>query len=141
PVDGERWVVRLERGALEEVWRQRGQWQSPTQRFFVPGHGAGILPSSFLFPLPAHWQGPVELELHAHAAGGRALRPEVMGQAQAMHLEHFGVAASAMIYASLLTIGLLALALYSAARDRLFLGLFGFNLVVLLTLSAGNGHL
>src|SRR5690606_35870965 len=77
----------------------------------------------------------------AQGAGARALRPEVMGQAQAMHLEHFGVAASAMIYASLFTIGLLALALYSAARDRLFLGLFGFTLVVLLTLSAGNGHL
>src|SRR5690606_14404765 len=36
---------------------------------------------------------------------------------------------------------LLALALYSAARDRLFLGLFGFTLIALLTLSAANGHL
>ena len=139
--DGERWVVRLERNALDQVWLQRGQWQSPAQRFFLPGEDAGVLPSSFLFPLPAHWQGPVELELHVDGAGGRALRPEVMSQAQAMHLEHYGVAASAMIYASLFTIGLLALALYSAARDRLFLGLFGFTLITLLTLSAGNGHL
>ena len=141
PEEGDRWVVRLERDALEQVWLQRGQWQSAPQRFFAPGDGAGILPSSFLFPLPAHWQGPVELELHVHGAGTRALRPEVMGQAQAMRLEQYGVAASAMIYASLFTIGLLALALYSAARDRLFLGLFGFTVVALLALSAGNGHL
>jgi len=141
PMDGERWVLRLERDGLEEVWLQRDQWQSATLRFFAPGERAGTLPSSFLFPLPAHWQGPVELELHVHGVGGRALRPEVMDQTHAMRLEQYGVAASAMIYASLFTIALLALALYSAARDRLFLGLFGFTLIALLTLSAANGHL
>src|SRR5690606_24059800 len=71
----------------------------------------------------------------------RALRPQVMDAADAMDLEHYAVAASATIYASLFTIGLLALALYSAARDRLFLALFGFTVVALLALSAVNGHL
>src|SRR5690606_6534285 len=70
-----------------------------------------------------------------------ALHPQVMTAAQAMHLEHYAVAASATIYASLFTIGLLALALYSAARDRLFLALFGFAAMALLALSALNGHL
>jgi len=141
PADGSRWVVRLERDALDAVWLQRGQWRSPTLDFFAPGQDVGALPSSFLFPLPADWQGPVELELHATGSARRTLRPEVMDLGQAMRLEQYGVAASAMIYASLFTIGLLALALYSAARDRMFLGLFGFTLGVLVTLSAGNGHL
>src|SRR5690606_10914223 len=141
PMDGERWVLRLERDGLEEVWLQRDQWRSPTLRFFAPGERAGTLPSSFLFRLPAHWQGPVELEPRVHGVGGRARRPEVMFQTHAMRVEQYGVAASAMIYASLFTIALLALALYSAARDRLFLGLFGFTLIALLTLSAANGHL
>lgn len=140
PREGSHWVVRVERRALEEVWLQRGGWRSPVQGFFVADEDAGVLPSSFLFALPAHWQGPVELDLHARG-GARALQPEVMDRAQAMRLEQYGVAASAMIYACLFTIGLLALALYSAARDRLFLGLFGLTLALLLMLSAGNGHL
>jgi diguanylate cyclase (GGDEF)-like protein len=138
---GARWVVRLQRGPLDAVWLQRGQWRGQTLGFFSPDDSAGTLPSSFLLPLPAHWEGPVELEMHASGPGGEGLAPELMEQAEAMRLEQYGVAASAMIYASLFTIALLALALYSAARDRLFLGLFGFTLATLLTLSAANGHL
>lgn len=138
---GPGWAVRLERSALEQVWVERGDWRSPPQGFFEPGEDAGVLPSSFLFPLPAHWQGVVELELHAVGGGRRTLRPQVMEQARAMELEQYGVAASATIYACLFTIGLLALALYSAARDLLFLGLFGLTLAALLALSAVNGHL
>src|SRR3546814_3855310 len=46
-----------------------------------------------------------------------------------------------MIYASLFTLALLALALFSAARDRLFMTLFGCATLTLLTFSAINGHL
>ncbi len=141
PADGSRWVVRLERSALDAVWLQRGDWRSPVLGFFTPAEDAGVLPSSFLFPLPADWTGPIELELHASGTTRRPLQPKVMAQGQAMRLEQYGVAASAVIYSCLFTIGVLALALYSAARDRMFLGLFGFALATLLTLSAGNGHL
>src|SRR3546814_7963317 len=48
---------------------------------------------------------------------------------------------SATIYASLFTLALLALALFSAARDRLFMTLFGCATLTLLTFSAINGHL
>src|SRR5690606_10997430 len=129
-----------EREAVDAVWLQSGDWRSPVERFFEPGE-AGVFPGSFVFDLPASWAGPVELELHSTGDAPRALRPQVMDAADAMDLEHYAVAASATIYASLFTIGLLALALYSAARDRLFLALFGFTVVALLALSAVNGHL
>ena len=139
--DGSRWVVRLERDAVESVWLQRDRWRSRELGFFSPDGSEGVLPSSFLFPLPADWSGPVEVELHAVGSVRRALHPRVMSETQATRLEQYGVAASAMIYASLFTIGLLALALFSAARDRLFLALFAFTLVALLTMAAVNGHL
>ncbi|MDH5833144.1 GGDEF domain-containing protein [Luteimonas kalidii] len=140
-VPGSRWVLRLEREAVDAVWLQREGWRSRTLGFFHPDAATGVLPSSYLFALPADWAGPVELELHTVGAQRRALQPELIGEAQAMRLEQYGIAASAMIYASLFTIGLLALALFSAARDRMFLALFAFTGVALLALSAVNGHL
>ncbi|HRO27792.1 MAG TPA: GGDEF domain-containing protein [Luteimonas sp.] len=139
--DGARWVVRVERDPVHEIWLRRGDWRSPTLRFFSPDGSEGVLPSSYLFPLPQDWQGPIEIELHATGKVRGAMLPRVMRQAQATRLEQYGVAASATIYASLFTIGLLALALFWAARDRLFLGLFAYLLATLLTLSAVNGHL
>src|SRR5690606_22587765 len=139
--DGSRCVLRLEREAVDSVWLQAAGWRSAVQGFFEPGEAAGVLPGSYVFELPATWSGPVELQLHSTGDAHRALHPQVMRATQAMHLEHIGVAASATIYASLFTIGLLALALYSAARDRMFLALFGFTAVAMLALSALNGHL
>ena len=138
---GSRWVVRIERDPVDAVWVQRGDWRSDVHGFFAPEESEGILPSAYLFPLPATWQGDIELELHARGNVGSALRPKVMREAEAMRLDQYGVATSAMIYASLFTIGLLALALFSAARDKLFLALFAYIVVTLVTLSAVNGHL
>lgn len=138
---GSRWVVRLEREAVDAVWIERDGWRSGTLGFFRPDAETGVLPSSYLFALPADWVGPVEVQLHTVGAQRRGLHPVVMGEAQALRLEQYGIAASAMIYASLFTIGLLALALFSAARDRMFLALFAFTGIALLALSAVNGHL
>jgi len=138
---GSRWVVRIERDPVDALWLQRGTWRSDTLDFFAPRDDEGILPGGYLFPLPADWTGPIELQLHARGNVRSALRPKVMREAEAMRLEQYGVATSAMVYASLFTIGLLALALFSAARDRLFLALFAYIVVTLLTLGAANGHL
>jgi len=138
---GSRWVVRLERDPVDAIWLQRGDWRSEVLGFFAPADSEGILPSAYLFPLPAAWEGEVELELHARGNVRSALRPKVMRESEAMRLDQYGVATSAMIYASLFTIGLLALALFSAARDRLFLALFAYIVVTLVTLAAVNGHL
>ncbi len=138
---GSRWVVRIERDAVDAVWLQRDGWRSQVLGFFTPDDGEGILPSGYLFPLPTTWRGDIALELHAQGDVRGVLRPKVMREAEAMRLEQYGVATSAMIYASLFTIGLLALALFSAARDKLFLALFAYIVVTLLTLAAINGHL
>ena len=134
------WMLRVDRGAFDAVWIQIGDWRSPSRGFFQPGADEGVLPSAFLFELPAT-RGAVELDLHTVGSRRLPLHPRVMTGAAAQQMERYGVAASAMIYASLFTIALLALALFSAARDRLFLALFAFAMVALLTLAAVNGHL
>ena len=92
---GSRWVVRIERDAVDAVWVRRGEWRSEVLGFFAPADGEGILPSAYLFPLPATWQGDVELELHARGNVRSALRPKVMREAEAMRLDQYGVATSA----------------------------------------------
>lgn len=141
PGDDTRWVLQLERDPLEAIWLQRGEWRSPVLRFFAPDPLEGVLPVSYRFLLPADWSGPVELELHAAGDAGRTIHPRLVDMDQAARLEQYGVAASATIYASLFIMCLLALALFSAAHDRLFLMLFVLALVALLALGAGNGHL
>src|SRR5690606_11799025 len=141
PADGEaRWVVRLEREAVDADWLQSGDWRSPVERFFEPGE-AGVVPRRSVFDLPAPCAGPVELELHRTGAAQRALRAHVAVGAASVDLERYARGASAPVHASLFTIGLLALALCSAARARLFLAQFGFTVVALLALSAVNGRL
>src|SRR3546814_15326012 len=75
--------------------------------------------------MPYDWQGEVDLELRAAGGLPVVLRPRVIGNAEAWRVERQGAAISATIYASLFTLALLALALFSAARDRLFMTLFG----------------
>src|SRR5690606_8661595 len=52
-----------------------------------------------------------------------------------------GAAMSAAIYAALFTLALITLALYGAARDRIYLLFFGANTAAMLLLAAQNGHL
>src|SRR5690606_28248191 len=101
----------------------------------------GPLPTGFVFHLPQRWQGDIDLELHVRSELPVVLRPRVLDGTEAWRVERQGVAISATIYASLFTLALLALALFSAARDRLFLSLFGCATLTLLTLAAANGHL
>lgn len=139
--DGTRWVLWMERHPVDSVQLRRGAWRSDALGFFEPGGAEGTLPTGFSFPLPPQWRGAVAVELHASSELRTVLRPRLMTMGEASRVERQGVAVSAMIYASLFTLALLALALFSAARDRLFLALFGCAVVMLLTLAAANGHL
>lgn len=135
------WVVWIERKPVERVQLARDEWRSSSRGFFSPRTGVGPLPTGYAFALPYSWQGDVDLELRAAGDLPAVLRPRVVANAEAWRMERQGVAISATIYASLFTLALLALALFSAARDRLFLTLFGCATLTLITLSAINGHL
>jgi diguanylate cyclase (GGDEF)-like protein len=135
------WVVWIERKPVERVQLTRGDWHSEQRGFFSPNPDAGPLPTGYVFQLPYGWQGDIDLQLRATGKLPAVLRPRVIGNAEAWRVERQGVAISATIYASLFTLALLALALFSAARDGLFLTLFGCATLTLLTLSAVNGHL
>ena len=137
----EPWVVWVERKPVERIQLVRDGWRSEQRGFFKPHANAGPLPTGYLFQLPYGWEGDIELELHVNGAMPAVLRPRVVGNAEAWRVERQGVAISATIYASLFTLALLALALFSAARDSLFLTLFGCAALTLLTLAAVNGHL
>jgi diguanylate cyclase (GGDEF)-like protein len=137
----EPWVVWIERKPVERVQLVRGDWRSDPREFFDPLPRAGPMPTGYVFDLPYEWEGDIDLELRATGELPAVLRPRVIANAEAWRVERQGVAIRAMVYATLFTLALLALALFSAARDRLFLTLFGCATLTLLTFSAVNGHL
>jgi diguanylate cyclase (GGDEF)-like protein len=139
--DESRWVLRMPRDPVEAIELQAGDWRSPRRGFYAPEPGEGLLPGGYVFPLPSAWQGETQLLLRVDSSVRGAFAPKLMREADAMRIEQYGAATAAMVYASLFTLALLALALYSAARDRMFLVFFGFSLLALLTLAAANGHL
>ena len=144
PDDGggqSRWVVWIGRMPVDALVLQRGDWRSAQRDFFAPHEDEGVLPSGFQFPLPASLRGDVELDLHASATLRAALRVKVLRESEAMRVEQRGAALAAAIYAALFTLALLTLALYGAARDRIFLLFFGATTAALLLLAAENGHL
>jgi len=139
--DGGHWVLWMERNPVDSVRLSRGDWQSQERNFYAPHQTQGPMPVGFSFVLPPEWQGEIRVDMEVTSGMRTVLRPQVMAMATATMLERRGVVVSTMIYASLFTIGLLVLALYSAARDRTFLALFGCAAIALLTLAAANGHL
>lgn len=136
-----RWVVWLGRDPVQALWLQRPGWSSVRRDFFQPAAEEGVLPDGFILPLPADWQGDIALILHAQGDVRSALRPRVVREAPAMRMARRATAFDSAIYAGLFVLALLMLALYSAARERSFLALFGCASVTLLLLTAENGHL
>ncbi|MDH5822163.1 GGDEF domain-containing protein [Luteimonas sp. RD2P54] len=139
--DGAGRMLWLPREPVAAMWAEAGDWRSPVRGFFDGGGDQGVLAAGYRLRLPAHWEGPVELDLHVEGGAAAALRPVVLDEDEVARLEQRAVAIAATVYAALLTLSLLALALYSAARDRAFLLLFGCATLALLALAALNGHL
>lgn len=136
------WVVWLPREPVQAVWLQAANgWRSHTDGFYAPMPSLGTLPAGYYLPLPTHWEGPVDLTLHAQGRIRTHLHPQVVPAEQARRLELRSTAAAAGVYASLFTLSLLALALHAAARDRAFVWLFACTTASLLALVALNGHL
>lgn len=141
PEDGGRWVLWMPRDPVGRIELDGGDWRGGPLGFYTPAPEEGLLPVGFMFPLPTDWQGERELRLEVDSRVRTALVPRLLTETQAMRLEQYGTAVVAMVYASLFTLALLALALYSAARDRMFLAFCSFSVLTLLTMAAFNGHL
>ncbi len=148
PTDSQqsRWVLWLARDPVDAVWLEGREangasWRSATREFFRPDVLEGVVPTGFVFPLPSNWQGDVTLELHARGGIRSALRPQLLRETAAMRLTYRAIALNTAAYASLFMLALIALVLYSAARERSFLAAFGCAVVSLLLLTAINGHL
>src|SRR5690554_692186 len=135
------WVVWVPRVARDAVWIEAYGWRSPERSFYVPDPVEGVLPGGYAFVLPRRWEGLVEATLHVLPAAGTPLQPRVMSIAGAARLQQAAAAGSAAIYASLLMLSMLALSLYAAARDRVFLTLFACTGTLALMLAGLNGHL
>lgn len=140
PPDGTRWVLWFDRDPAT-LWLEGRGWRSPVRDFFHPGTDEGALPSGFVFPLPEGWSGDIHLELHARGRVNAALRPRLLPEANAARLAYRSIALASAVYAGLFVIALLALSLYSAARERAFLALAACSGVGLLLAAASNGHL
>ena len=136
-----RWVVRLGRNPVQALWLERGDWSSVRRDFFRPAGDEGLLPASFLLPLPTDWSGDIVVTLHAGSDVATALHPRLLREGAAQRLVQRAIAFDSGVYAGLFVLALLALALYSAARERSFLALFGCTSAALLLLAAENGHL
>jgi len=135
------WVLWFDRVPVDALWLERPGWASVRRDFFAPAEEEGALPAGFLFPLPADWHGEVALTLHARGSVRAVLHPRLLPATNAGRVGNRALALQAAVYGGLFVIALLAVALYSAARERAFLVLSGGSAVALLAVAAGNGHL
>ena len=144
--DRSRWIVWLGRDPIDAIWLQGNDaagapWRSIQYDFFRPRSDQPVLPAGFSFPLPADWQGPVMLELHARGAVRSALRPRLLRESEALGGARLAIALNAGAYAGLFMLALIVLVLYAVTRERSFVAAFACAAVGLLLLLACNGHL
>ncbi|WP_156170604.1 GGDEF domain-containing protein [Luteimonas sp. FCS-9] len=139
--DGGRWALWFPREMVEGLQlRAADGWRSESRGFFRVDDDEGMLPTGYGFVLP-DWQGPVELALHADGPLPASMRPVLARAVDVRRIERSGVALAGAVYGGLLTLAAMALALAHASRDRLFVGFFGYVVVLVLLLQARNGHL
>jgi len=138
----ERWALWFPREPVDrlQVFSDDG-WQSEPLEFFAVGADEGLLPHGYRFVLPRDAQGPTVLRAQADGGLHDGLRPVLAEAADIRRVEASGIALTGAVYGGLLTLAALALALAYASRDRLFIGLFGFIVPLMLLLQALNGHL
>lgn len=136
------WVVWIPRVPLQSIWLQgHDGWQSEPLRFLAPSEADGLLPAGYFIRLPDRWEGPVQVRLHAVTLRPSAISPAVVTEMTAARYLQRATIVATIGYASLMTLALLGIALWIAARDRMFLAYFLFCVVTVLQLSAFNGHL
>lgn len=136
-----RWVVWFHRSPVNSLQLSRDAWASPTLGFYQPQPEEGLLPAGYAFRLPADAAGEMSLEMQGSGAIRSLLRPQVLREDAVLLIAQRGAAVAAALYSGLFVLALLALSLFSAARDRTFLAFFGYCVLALMLLATVNGHL
>ncbi len=144
--EGMQWVIWLQRDPVDALWLEGkgpdGQpWQGPHYDFYHPADDESALPTGYAFRLPAHWQGPVSLQLHVLGGMRIALRPMLLSAHHLEAITHLDIAFSAGAYAGLFMLALIVLVLYAVTGERAFISAFACVSLGLLFLSSANGHL
>src|SRR5688572_3296060 len=128
----------LHRAMVSEVWLERGNWRGPSQSFFRPDTDGPLFPTGFALALP---QGVDDVDLMIRAPASVQVRPLARTLQEIARSQQRGGALAGANYASLAVLSLVALALFSAVRDRVYLALLAFAASALAWLPAANGHL
>ena len=117
----------IQRAMIEEAWLERtgpeGTWRSPVQMFFQPDEADASFPVGYAFDLPA---GVRDVDLMVRTQASVVLRPRVQSAEATDALQQRGGALAGANYASLAVLSLMALSLFAAVRDRVYLALLAF---------------
>ena len=134
------WQVRFNRVELKELRLQAPDWHPPAQDFFRPLPHDGLLPMAFSQTLPAHWRGPVSVEVTASTELARTLRPQVVRMALAAEQDKRTLAVAIALYACMLVLAIVAVSLSLGARELAFVSFLALVSTSFLLMLVVNGH-
>ncbi|MET1163269.1 MAG: hypothetical protein ABWY48_12110, partial [Pseudoxanthomonas sp.] len=134
------WQLRFNRVELKKLQLQASGWHPPAQDFFHPQPHDGLLPMAFSQTLPAHWHGPVSVDVTASTDLARTLRAQVVRVPLGAEQDKKELAVAVALYASMSILAFVAIALYLGARQRAFLSFLAFVSSSLLLMLVVNGH-
>ena len=132
---GQLWV---QRAVLDEVWLEHGTWRGPAQSFFRPDPDGPTFPAGFVLELPP---GAKDVDLMVRTSAPVVVRPQVRNEGAISALQQRGAVLAGANYATLAVLSLVALSLFAAVRDRVYLALLAFSGSALMWMAASNGHL
>ena len=134
------WQLRFNRVELKELRLQAPGWHPPAQDFFRPQPHDGLLPMAFSQTLPAHWRGPVSVDVTASTELARTLRPQVVRMALGAEQDKRALAVAIALYACMLVLAIVAVSLCLGARELAFLSFLAFVSTSFLLMLVVNGH-
>lgn len=134
------WQLRFNRVELKELRLQTPGWRPPVQDFFHPQPHDGLLPMAFSQTLPAHWRGPVSIDVTASSELARTLRPQVVRMALGAEQDKRELAVAVALYACMLVLAIVAISLCLGARELAFLSFLAFVSTSFLLMLVVNGH-
>ena len=136
----QRWVMWLAHDPFDLVRVEGPGWTPPVVSFFKPDAALGELPAGSSFVLPRGASGPQQLDIELRGSVRSAPTVRVLSEQDVLRHAAREIALACAVYAALVTLLIATLALYAAARDRLFLLYAGYTAVALLFMATVNGH-